>query len=72
MNIDVYYSDTQNWCYTLRWCEGYGVETLLGEFLYIDSNSNFESEEFALDAGLQRAITEIKYMSNEYDRPEEE
>ena len=72
MNIDVYYSDIQKWCYTLRWCDGYGIETLMGEFLYIDSDSNFESEEFAFDMALQRAITEIKYILDEYNRPEKE
>lgn len=72
MCIDTYYSNTQKWCYTLRWCDGYGIETLMGEFLYIDSDSNFESEEFAFDMALQRAITEIKNITDEHSRPEEE
>jgi hypothetical protein len=52
----------KSWGYTLKWCEGYGVETFIGEFLYVDSNSNFETEEIAFDAGLQRALEEIKHI----------
>jgi hypothetical protein len=67
-----YVNDQLKWNYLLKWCIGYGVEVFLGEFLYIDNDSGFETEEIAFDAGLQRAITEIKYISDEHNRPEKE
>lgn len=61
MYIETMYSDMYKWSYSLRWCQGYGVKTLWeGEFLYIDSESNFNTEEIAFDEGLQRALLEIK------------
>jgi hypothetical protein len=73
MEIETNYpTDETGWCYLLKWCEGYGVETFLGEFLYIDNDSKFDTEELAFDAGLQRAIEEIKHIiyADEYKRSE--
>ena len=73
MEIETNYpTDETGWCYLLKWCEGYGVETFLGEFLYIDNDSGFETEEIAFDAGLQRAIEEIKHITDEHNRLEKE
>ena len=61
------------WGYILNWCDGYGVETNFGEFVYIDNDKGFETEEFAFDAGLQRALEEIKQnLENEHTKSEEE
>lgn len=67
-----YVNDILKWNYLLKWCEGYGVEVFLGEFLYIDNDGGFETEELAFDAGLQRAIEEIKHITDEHNRPEKE
>lgn len=70
MEIETNYpNDEIGWCYLLKWCEGYGVERIVGEFLYIDNDSGFETEGLAFDAGLQRAIEEIKHITDEHNRP---
>jgi hypothetical protein len=72
MEIETNYpNDEMGWNYLLKWCEGFGVEVFLGEFLYIDNDSGYETEELAFDAGLQRAIEEIKNITDEHNRPEE-
>lgn len=73
MEIETNYpADETGWCYLLKWCDGYGIETYLGEFLYIDNDSEFDTEELAFDAGLQRATEEIKHIlyADEYKRSE--
>ena len=65
-----YVNDILKWNYLLKWCEGYGNKVFLGEFLYIDNDSGFETEEIALDAGIQRAIKEIKNITDEHNRSE--
>ena len=48
------------WGYKLRWCNGYGLKTLKGEFTYVDVQHGYRTEEHAFDAGLGRAIFEIQ------------
>lgn len=74
MTIETTYNDNvQQWGYILKWEDGYGVETTLGEFLYIDNDDRFETEEYAFDAGCQRALEEIKQnLENEHTKSEEE
>lgn len=72
MEIETNYpNDELGWSYLLSWCEGYGDEVFLGvgEFLYIDNDSGFETEELAFDMALQRAIQEIKDITDEHNRP---
>ena len=65
LTIETTYDDTLMWGYMLRWCDGCGIKTLKGEFTYIDTNSQFKTEELAFDAGLGRAIEEIHRINEE-------
>ena len=66
LTIETKYEDSQLWGYVLKWCEGYGTKTLKTECTYIDGDSLFDTEELAFDAGLRRAIEEIKYIQIQY------
>lgn len=65
LSIETTYDDALMWGYILRWSDGYGIKTLKGEITYIDTNSQFKTEELAFDAGLGRAINEIKRINKE-------
>ena len=65
MTIETIYDEYLMWGYKLRWCNGYGIKTLKGEFTYIDVRHNFKTEELAFDAGLGRAIEEIHRINEE-------
>lgn len=61
MTIDVECNANEMWRYILRWCDGYGVKTITSELTYIDNSySYYKTGELAFDAGLSRAIREIK------------
>jgi hypothetical protein len=60
LSVETKYDDNQMWKFVLNWDEGYGTKTLMGEYTYVDSGSGYDKEKDAFDAGLQRAIYEIK------------
>ena len=65
LTVETIYDEDLMWGYKLRWCDGYSIKTLKGEFTYIDVRHNFKTEELAFDAGLGRAIEEINRINEE-------
>ena len=65
LTVETIYDEDLMWGYKLRWCDGYGIKTLKGEFTYIDVRHTFKTEELAFDAGLGRAIEEIQRIMDE-------
>ena len=63
LTIETTYDDALMWGYILRRSDESDSKT--HKFTYIDTKSQFETEEFAFDAGLGRAIEEIKRINEE-------